>query len=60
MSQTHLDKLLKSLKLSLDGRLVRALHERMLSAGETKVQFEEFQQALMEKTLRKLRKQLET
>eukprot|EP00392_Amoebophrya_sp_AT5.2_P011329 g11406.t1 len=55
LTQAHLDKMMKAVKIQVDGRVVRAIHDRMLSPETKTVGFLEFQTVMMDMTLRKLK-----
>ncbi|CAD7940557.1 unnamed protein product [Amoebophrya sp. A120] len=60
LTQAHLDKMVKAVKIQVDGRVVRAIHDRMVNPDTKVVGFLEFQTVMMDMTLRKLKGQLQT
>ncbi|CAD7922161.1 unnamed protein product [Amoebophrya sp. A25] len=60
LSHTGLDKMAKGVRINVDARVIRAVHDRMLNVETKSVAFLDFQTVLMDVTLRKLKEQLQT
>lgn len=55
MTFPQFEKLMRTLKITVEARYLRLLYDRMVLPGEKVAGFEEFQKALMETTLLKLK-----